>query len=999
MAYNDKEAGSGFDVTANEMLRRLNNQYKADKFADKYTDNAEYLKAEDGSVQIDISTLSDDEFKTLFDSYLATSNMNVSDMTDSTYKSLQYHIINLQKKSGATLLTGDEMERHFEDAGAPAFIPENEEEFGKTTEFMMHDSQTFEKLKEEAKPQPQPRPEPVPAAKEMSKEEQIKQRRMSIFSKLNALMHAAETEEISVGLETGEYPVERRREQIPEEPATEEFIIPSYIAEEAENAIGPVEEETTPEEEMLENYMENTGDLEAYEPKIEIPEVPTEEPEEFEEAEEIEATEEEQEFFEGEPEPEEIPEIEEFEEEEEVPDEIVPEEPEAYISEEDTPEEDVSEEYTPEEYQPEAYTPEEGDFESEEGEPFEEYEEEELEENAEIIDALVEDPIEDYEDVPGHIFDEPSYETEENDYPEMPYEEEEEEDEEVSRDYVSFEQNSEILSEYKKKYTSVRVRMGIGVALAVILLVLENIGMFGIQLPYFLRNPAVLVPLEWTIIFADALLVCDALFAAAKKLIKFQFEPATVTLIAFLFATCTTFSSLFIGKEVRLFNFSFAICVLFNLISVFLSVRKEIFTFKVISSPKKKHAVVRMPQREAAAHAQEFMDYISEDSEFYRVDEADFVDEYFAQKKKTPVMYKRLRVLIPVIFAASCLISVLNATVQNANLYESLAFGYLAFVMCAPIAVFFVNELPLYLSAVKAYSNNSGILGDSAPEIMENMAVVSFADSDVFKTDGVRIKGVKVIDDNRIDHIIHYASSVFNIVGGPLAKVFKQASLESAQPESAEIRVISSRGIDAAIDGKHIVVGTEQFMEAQCFRPVREAGDENWEGKTNRRLLYLACDEEIIAKFYVEYSVNPEFVYLVKKLSESGICVSVRTNDPCVDVDLFYKNNLNPEQYPLRVVKGETEVETKYNVSAKKSGIVAAGSIKGLIKTVLLCDRLANVMKTNLVVKVVSALAGLLVMATFVFIHITLGGVWSLYFGIYQLSWLVPVYIISKIYI
>ena len=988
MAYNDKEASSGFDVTANEMLRRLNNQYKADRFADKYTENAEYLKAEDGSVQIDISTLSDEEFKTLFDSYLATSNMNVSEMTDSTYKSLQYHIVNLQKKSGAMLLTGDEMEKRFEDAQTPVFVPEDEgvstteipvppktdifsadegEEFGETTEFIMHDSKTFDVLREEAKPQLQ--------EEEKSEEEALKQRRMSIFSKLKALMRDEEPEEETPAAEPEEPIAEPEPEETPEEPATEEFIIPSYIADEAENALGSAEEETTPEEEMLENYLEDSSELEAYEPKIEPAEEPEkipEEPEELPEAESFEEETFEEEAFE------ELPDIEDFEEEEEIPDEIVPEEPEEYIPEEQ--EEYITEEDTMEEEEPLA---QEGE------EPIE---------DADIVDALVADPIEDYEDVPKHIFDEPSYETEENDYPEAPAEREEEA-EEGTKDYVSFEQNSEIIAEYKKKYTSVRVRMGIGVALAAILLVLENIGIFGIQLPDFLRNPAVLVPVEWTLIFASALLVCDSLFSAAKKLIKFQFEPATVTLIAFLFATCTTFSSLFMGAEVRLFNFPFAICVLFNLISIFLSVRKEIFTFKVISSAKKKHAVVRMTEEESAAEAQEFMDKLSEKSEFYRVDEADFVDEYFAQKKKAPVMYKRLRVLIPVIFAASCVISVLDAVIQNANLYESLAFGYLAFVMCAPIAVFFVNELPLYLSAVKAYSNNSAILGDSAPEIMENMAVVSFADSDVFKTDGVRIKGVKVIDNNRIDHIIYYASSVFNIVGGPLAKVFKQASLETAQPESAEIRVISSRGIDAAIDGKHIVVGTEQFMEAQCFRPVREAGDENWEGKTNRRILYLACDEEIIAKFYVEYSVNPEFVYLVKKLSESGICVSVRTNDPCVDVDIFYKNKLDPEQYPLRVVKGENEVETKYNVSAKKSGIVAAGSIKGLIKTVLLCDRLANVMKTNLVVKVVSALAGLLVMATFVFIHITLGGVWSLYFGIYQLSWLVPVYIISKIYI
>ncbi len=993
MSYNDKEAVGGFDVTANEMLRRLNNQYKADKFADKYTENAEYLKAEDGSIQIDISTLSDEEFKTLFASYLATSNMNVADMTDSTYKSLQYHIINLQKKSGALLLTGDEMEKHFEEAKmasyAHAYEPEEsatmeipvppkgdifaddgEEEFGATTEFIMHDSQMFKMLSEEAKPQP--------IEEEKSEADQLKEHRMTVFSKLRALMRASATEEIPMGLETSEMtmdiePAVPVEEEMPEEPATEEFIIPSYIANKAENAAEEFEEESTPEEEMLENYLEDTSELEAYVPNTEAAEEPENEPEE-ETAEEFD--EEIDEEIADEIVPEELPEIEEFEAEEEIPDEIVPEEPAEYIAAEEI-EEGGFEEEMPEEPEEEAEN-----FEEEAQEPVE---------DAEIIDALAEDESEEGEE--EQIFDEPAEEQAE--------EEEPEEDDENVKDYTSFEQNPEIFAAYKKKYTSVRVRMGISIAIAVVLLVLENIGLLGLALPEFFYNRAIMVPLEWTLVFADALLVCYPLFGALKKLVKFKFEPATVTLIAFVLASAATFSVLFTDGDMRFFNFSFAICVLTQLISSFLAVRKEIFTFKVISSVKKKHAVVHMSAREAAAEAQEFKPYISEKSEFYRVDEADFVGEYFAQKKKPSAMNKRLRVIIPVIFAASCVVAVLCAAFLQAGVYESLAFGYLTFVLCAPVVVFFANELPVYLSSVKAYSNNSAILGDSASDIMENMSVLSFADSDVFKADGVRIKGVKVIGNNRIDHVIYYASSVFDLVGGPLAKVFKQASLESAQPESAEIRVISAAGIDAAIDGNHIVAGTEQFMETQCFRPERDEGDENWEGKTNRRILYLSCNEEIIAKFYVEYSVSAEFVALVKTLAESGICVSVRTNDPCVDVDIFHKNKLDPKKYPICVVKGENETGVKSNVSAKKSGIVAAGSIKGLIKTILICDRLANVVKTNRVVKAVSAIAGVLIMGALVFTGITLGGawLWSLYFGLYQLAWLLPVYIISKIYI
>jgi hypothetical protein len=163
--------------------------------------------------------------------------------------------------------------------------------------------------------------------------------------------------------------------------------------------------------------------------------------------------------------------------------------------------------------------------------------------------------------------------------------------------------------------------------------------------------------------------------------------------------------------------------------------------------------------------------------------------------------------------------------------------------------------------------------------------------------------------------------------------------------------------------------------------------------------LYLACNEELIAKFYVEYNVNPEFVFLVKKLAKAGVCIGVRTNDPCVDIDIFYRNKLSPEQYPLRVVKGADMPTDNGVVSAKKTSLVAAGSLKGLIKTILVCDRLRGVLGTNFVIKTVAAVVGLLIMGFIVLAGVPLGSMWSLYFALYQLIWLAPVYVISKIYI
>ena len=961
MGFNGKEK-NGYDSRANEMLRGLNNQYRTDKFAKKYGKSEEYEKSSDGSVQIDISTLSDEEFKALFDSYIASSKMSVDNMTEDSYKSLQYHIVNLQKQSGAMLMTEDEMEKRFADAEKARAVlaeikaedtdeeevklpeaveDEDDELFGATTEFIQPEAKmkaAYEAEKEaasapaalldteEIRAMPTEEMAMLPE-EEIHDAEMIKKRRMTVFSRLKSLLRdgeeeAEEPEVQEIKITEFTYTPEEEEDL---EGATTEFISP-FTAErdaiaasemqptEIFDSVGFGSDDTTPEEEMLENHMENTEDLPSYMPETVAEEI---------------------EIADG----------------EEAPADVVPEAP--------------------------AFTATE--------------EAETASEDSQIIDAFAQAPVDDRADVPKHIFEDTTVETQETEL-----EEAEETEEETDR-YVSFDQNPEVLQEYKAKYTSVKVRMGISAFLAVLLMVFENIGIFGVQLPDFMLNRAFTVPFEWTVIFLAGALVSDALWGALKKLVKFEFEPASVTLFAFIFSAAATMTALFTETEPKFYNFPFAVCVFINLLALYLSLRKEIFSFKIISTSGKKHAVTLMKASESSPEAEEFAEYLGEKSQFYRAREAEFVDGYFAKKKHAPRMYKKLRVVMPIVFVASIAAAVLSVVLKKAELYEGIVNGYLTFMMGAPVAVFFANELPMYFSTVNAFSHNSAILGDSAPEMMENMSSVTFSDKDVFVSgDSVRVKGVKVVGNNRIDNIIYYATAVFELVGGPLAKTFKQASLDGGAPESAEIRVVSGTGIDATVDGKHVVAGTYDFMDSQCFAPVKEIGDEQWEGKTHKRVLYLACDEKIIAKFYIEYNVNREFVYLVKKLSKAGICTAIRTNDPCVDIDLFYRNNLTAENH-FCVIKGIGEEEESANVSASKTGLVAAGSLKGLIKTLIVCDKLRSVQKTNFVIKTVAAVIGLLVMGFLIAAGIPVTAAWSLYFALYQLLWLVPVYVISKV--
>lgn len=966
----NKTSAGVFGTSADELLRGLNAQYKEDTIVKDIAENNGDIDPEQlenaansafESAQIDMSSLSDAEFKFLFDSYLASSHFDMS-LRESDYESLHKHIINIQKKSGAKTLSYDEMKESVFDGCAPAKgemtedeetdIPFAEEPFEQKTSEEMElfrpdtGSYDIEPPAEEDIPE-----EETPAFAQ----EKPKKRKKSIFAWLRSLMHEDDEDED-----------EPEPEPIP---APEPEVFDKEMEHTAETTVFDtlaVSEAFDPEEQgelgTQEDFEEDTYSEEDIEDTL------NEEAEEL--PEEISAQL-----------PEEI-----FEDDEEIYDDDIS--PTEEILENRIEDTSLLDSYEPEIEEPEEL-PDDEEAVTEEADAM-------MTDTAMMKAFGIDSHKGTEKDIPKDIFDETAYTTLETTAENDSAEEPENED---PNEYTSFEQNKELFAAYKHKYNSVRIRMAICAVFAVLLFAIENIGIFGASLPSFMQTAAGYATVEWALLFVCAVLVCENLISAAKALAKFEFTPDSVLLISFFMSMVTSAVAIFAGgKDMKMFNFPFAVCVLFCLLASFISVRKEIFTFKIISSRKNKYAVTLMKNGKKSPEAVEFAEHMTEKAQAYSVVNAEFVDGYLARKRERPSSYKKLRILIPVIFAVSVAFGFIFAFVAEAGVYGSVSGAYAAFLMCAPAAVFLSYELPVYISSVRAYSNASAIIGDVAPEMVEKMAVITLSDNDAFGKDGVRIKGVKVIENNKIENVIHYAYAACSLVGGPLAKVFKQATLDYSEPENVELRVLSDMGIDTMVDGKHIVLGVPQYMDAQCFQTIYETGDEHWEGKTNRRILYLACDEEIIAKFYIEYKVSPDFYYLVKHLSEAGVCVSVRSNDPCIDTEIFYKNKLSPEEYLLKVIKGEKDDTASRRVKAKSTAIVSTGSVKGLVRSILLCDRIRKVSKINFVVKAAAALIGAVIMGVLIFTD-TYTNLWSVYPALFQAFWAIPFYLISKFYI
>ena len=104
------------------------------------------------------------------------------------------------------------------------------------------------------------------------------------------------------------------------------------------------------------------------------------------------------------------------------------------------------------------------------------------------------------------------------------------------------------------------------------------------------------------------------------------------------------------------------------------------------------------------------------------------------------------------------------------------------------------------------------MIGEASLGEYADASVVSFDDKEVFPARGVRVRNVKVYGENRIDHVIYAAASVFHVVGGPLAEVFETATGELGYAENVKLTRLDRDGIEARVDGGTVLIGRAAFI-------------------------------------------------------------------------------------------------------------------------------------------------------------------------------------------
>ncbi len=563
-------------------------------------------------------------------------------------------------------------------------------------------------------------------------------------------------------------------------------------------------------------------------------------------------------------------------------------------------------------------------------------------------------------------------------------------------EYTEPSQKEEIKKRYTFAFRGAVIRFALAAVFAIALFIFENLKVFGATVPSLINisvYPTVFAMIDLQLVLLCALAAFKQVSYGAISLVKLKPEKqsiATVLTAASIVYTATVSASSGIRGGV-LYNFPVALALALSVLGEIMDIKRQMMGFNIVSSSNKKYAVRHITDAERELDAKEFTEYVLEDSGMFAVAKTGFVDGFFAHMNKKPENNKFTGILL-IINAATALLAAALGIIGGKDVYTvaTMAFGTLVLGLGATAV--FSSTHSLYRANKTAYDHGCAILGESSLDEYSDGSVIFFDDKDIFPATGVRISSIKVYGDNRIDSVIYNAASLFTKMGGPLNHVFDLATVDIGQSDDVSILAIEEKGINCTVDSRELYFGSNDYMISKGFETPYGENDANME-KSGIRLMFMADENEILAKIIVQYNIDFEYEIILKQLYKAGMCVGVRTQDPNIDREFIMKKLKLKKDYPIKVVRMAPDREVIRSVERTNCGVVSTSKVKSLLKALSLCDKIKYVSKIhNLLLTVSAVMALILVYVVTAFGKLNFGSVYAM---LYQLFWLIPMTLVT----
>ncbi len=571
-----------------------------------------------------------------------------------------------------------------------------------------------------------------------------------------------------------------------------------------------------------------------------------------------------------------------------------------------------------------------------------------------------------------------------------------ERDSEVSIKYTSREQNPEMASRYRKRVVKSLSRVFIVALLTLGILFLELATNDSEMHSGFFRQGIygiLYILIDLQLLFFVGLTLLDSVRNGIKGIVKFTLNTDSLLVVSMFFATAYSLVMLFndpYATGLKLYNLPAAFAGLSSALATYLCARKDYKCFRLVASKRPKYTACEL--KGGTREADEFYKYLFEDSDIYTVKRAHFVDGFVERTEQRSKFEDVFNFLIPLVFVAGAALFT-TMSLLGSDIVSAYAAFSIIIAASVPATAFFMITLPVVSANRVGMKHSTAFIGNAIAEEYATASVISFADTEVYPANLVKITNIRMYGNNRIDEVITDLSKVFGFVGGPLSKVLAATMSENVEIPSM-IRVIESAndGLCVAMEGRNFFLGKRSYMRRYRFEAPIDEGDEQYENGVGS-IMYVVINEKLAAKLYIKYTINPLFDALLKDMYKANLCLGVKTLDPNINNELI-NSGINFRKCPISVLRGRDPEDVNGEVNRVDSGIVCNSTLHNFLKMFSLCDRARQATKGNVIISIISVILSF-VTVTFLAVTGDIGAITSLHAVAFQLFWLLPVWLIS----
>lgn len=289
--------------------------------------------------------------------------------------------------------------------------------------------------------------------------------------------------------------------------------------------------------------------------------------------------------------------------------------------------------------------------------------------------------------------------------------------------------------------------------------------------------------------------------------------------------------------------------------------------------------------------------------------------------------------LCPVMWLMSIILGIIVGIFESK--YTGINVAITALSITTPFALLYQINSLLTDTSANLDKCSSRVCGYDGANMASSADALVMEAADLFGKHGCDLHGIKVFHNAKVDDAIIYAAAVIIQTKGPLSHVFDDVIIgkQSILPNVENTVYEEQMGTSAWVYQRKVLVGNRNLLINHGIEVPKESFERKYTRK-NRKALYLAVNNKIMAMFVVSYSADPDLKRELKKLEKSDITLIVRSNDPYVNEESI-ANLFNLTKGFVRVMNyPAAKVYSKYsqmNVEKSPSYLIHNGEAKSLL--------------------------------------------------------------------